>query len=486
MACLLLNGAAWSQAWSLSDQQRRDYLGYYSPIIFKNADEDPGKHAGYDWVTSFDFDRDGIYANNKENWEQIGAFAAAGGNGAAGDGHDRSHWRIRPTLYTALIEFMEQDRKSLVLLYHIYHAKQRGSIHDWERVEIRVDGVTGRPGSGAEAVNYAVLTQHSMHNRRLAERQPLNFMETRFGKHVMIWQAPWSGWIPPNKAELRWVEDTFEVLDRDNRGNGKARTAISGSPAHRAVNYVFLCDCDPEAAAYWEARNITGATASAMAAGTAGEVDWAAVPRATYELQDIADILPSHAGGNRSDLHWKGSATTILLESPIRGEDGAELVPAGRQAFFAGAVDVEDRRERRSGYPRKHWFWGTYKTGRRGAFTSKAFASGLPAGSGGRSALRGEASGHPEAHGRYWWQHDYFLHDGRAGDASAAGESGYWLPGAWYSAAQGGFDGRWVQLFPDDPGGATLAARPLAAAGLSAAFGALAVNGLPLQATEPQ
>ncbi len=60
MACALLNGAAWSQAWSLSDQQRRDYLGYYSPIIFKNADEDAGKHAGYDWITNFDFDRDGI------------------------------------------------------------------------------------------------------------------------------------------------------------------------------------------------------------------------------------------------------------------------------------------------------------------------------------------------------------------------------------------------------------------------------------------
>jgi hypothetical protein len=30
-------------------------------------------------------------------------------------------------------------------------------------------------------------------------------------------------------------------------------------------------------------------------------------------------------------------------------------------------------------------------------------------------------------------------------------EDGVWLRGAWYTAANGGFDGRWVQLFDDRP-----------------------------------
>jgi hypothetical protein len=39
-----------------------------------------------------------------------------------------------------------------------------------------------------------------------------------------------------------------------------------------------------------------------------------------------------------------------------------------------------------------------------------------------------------------------------------------WLRGAWYTAANGGFDGRWVQLFDDRP--SYEAAPPLYAIGL--------------------
>ena len=112
--------------WTLSDAERRAYLEYYSPIVFKRSNEDGHDQRGLDLVTNFDFDQDYRFSNNKRNWEQVYRYI---------EGHrDVEHWRIRPTLYTALIEFMEPDEtKSILLLYHIYHAKQIGSIHDWER-----------------------------------------------------------------------------------------------------------------------------------------------------------------------------------------------------------------------------------------------------------------------------------------------------------------------------------------------------------------
>ena len=41
---------------------------------------------------------------------------------------------------------MEGDDKSIVLLYHVYHAKQATTIHDWERIE---SIVVLAPGSGS-------------------------------------------------------------------------------------------------------------------------------------------------------------------------------------------------------------------------------------------------------------------------------------------------------------------------------------------------
>ncbi len=107
-------------------------MHYYSPLIFKCADEDK-YGGGYDWITNFDFDKDGIYYNNKKSWESgLKDYIKGSGN---------THWVIRPTLHTSLIEFMENDRKNLVLFYHIYHAKDWKNIHDWERIEIRLNNI---------------------------------------------------------------------------------------------------------------------------------------------------------------------------------------------------------------------------------------------------------------------------------------------------------------------------------------------------------
>lgn len=392
-----------------------------------------------------------MFANNKENWEDIDDFVAASKDPRRIDGLIRNNWQIRPTLYTAIIEFMQDGRKSAILLYHIYHAKQQYSIHDWERVELRIDDVSGVPGADAERIAYVVITRHSLHDRRTPGDPDLNFWTTGFGKHVMLWQAAWSYGLGPRRAELRWVRDSAQSIGRRAAVGSPARVRISGTSTPQDVNYVFLCDCDPKAMADWGGQRITPENAWHMAARTTGSAPWRDVPRAAYELQDLADILPSHWSGNPYYLHWQEPARTIDLESPILSEDGTSLVPAGRHRFYHGAYDLEDGAERRKGYTGKHWFWGTYRLGRSGSFTSKAFQTGTPGRRGGPSARRGPASGRADAHGRYWWQHDYFAHTGAIGDGTVAGEAGEWLGGAWYTAAWGGFDGRWVQLFADNP-----------------------------------
>lgn len=443
LGLIISAGPAWAQSWSLTDQERRLYLSYYSPVIFKSSDEGARKHHGYDWITNFDFDRDGIFANNKENWEDIDRFVSSGRAGR--DALGQRHWQIRPTLYSAAIEFMQDGRKSVILLYHIYHAKQLRSIHDWERVEIRVDGVGGLPGGGAERIAYAVITTHSKHDSRVPGDADMNFWQTGFGKHLMVWQAPWSEALDLYRGELHWVADTARAVAESRRRGGRARVRIAGETKRRDVNYVFLCDCDPEATAGWGARRISRENAGDMAAKTTGGAPWRKVPGISYELQDLADILPTHWSGSRFDLHWTVPYQTIVLESPILSEAGRELVPAGRQRFYAGARDTEDAGERRKGYIGKHWFWGTYLLGWAGSFKAQAYRYGAP------WAGRGRASGRPDAHDEYWWQHDYFAHDGTAGIGTLANEQGEWLAGDWYTAAAGGFDGRWVQLFPDNP-----------------------------------
>jgi hypothetical protein len=62
------------------------------------------------------------------------------------------------------------------------------------------------------------------------------------------------------------------------------------------------------------------------------------------------------------------------------------------------------------------------------------------------------ASGRYDSPNSYWWQHDFFVHDGTVDADSSSRENGQWLRGAWYAPENGGFDGRWVQLFDDRPG----------------------------------
>jgi hypothetical protein len=203
-------------ATALTNEQRKAFLHYYSPVILKQAQE-PSGFDGRDWITNFHFDADGQFSNNKKNWElKLWGFVKLGRH---------SSWQIRPTLYSHIIEFTENGKKSVVLVYHVYHAMQIDSIHDWERVELRLDGVEGGPGSG-ESIAFVVITEHSWHRARPAS--DVSFQETPKGKHVLIWQAPWGVTLQPGKsvgsalpmtAQLNFVEEDWETLQGMIQGN---------------------------------------------------------------------------------------------------------------------------------------------------------------------------------------------------------------------------------------------------------------------------
>ena len=424
--------------WTLSDGERRAYLAYYSPIILKRSNEDGFDERGLDLVTNFDFDRDYVFSNNKKNWEQVYRYI---------DGHrDVEHWRIRPTLYAALLEFMEPDEtKSVILLYHVYHAKQVGSIHDWERVEVRIDDVYGAPGQGGERLEYVVITNHGSHKARRNPDPDLNFMETDTGKHALVWQAQWSGSVfETNRAELRFVQDPWPMLSARVDASEDAEVDVIDNAGRKNVNYVFACGCSPGAVDYWGAEPIVGENARELTAGVREQVVWDAVPRVTYELQDLADILPTHTASGGYENHWKAPFHTILLESPIRNESGAVELEAGWHDFYYFAKDDEDPGENREGYPYKGWFWGAYDWGGHRSMKLKAFTGNTLAYQGG---TRGSASGRPDSHRSYWWQHDYFAHTGQRGPEEF--QYGRWLALDWYAGDKGGFDGRWAQLFED-------------------------------------
>src|SRR6185436_9197435 len=185
-------------------------------------------------------------------------------------------------------------------------------------------------------------------------------------------------------------------------------------------------------------------------------VYWYRAKRITYELQDIADILPTHWQGSTWYKHWlSDTAVDVLLESPIINDAGQSEVSAGMQLFYARSRDSgsSSLTDGRDGYPDKDWLFGAYSAELNADCPSGSDDFPAYSGSGvdsyGRS--RGAASGYYNSHGAYWWQHDFFAHSGGINTSSSA-EAGMWLVGAWYTAANGGFDGRWVQLFDDRPG----------------------------------
>src|SRR5687767_11948082 len=101
---------------------------------------------------------------------------------------------------------------------HVYNAadKDGSQIHDWERVEIVVRGVSGAPGSSGEQVSHVTVTHHHDHIMRRSYDSGLNFMQTATGKHVLIWQADETdaGGVScdTNGHELRFVKNSYSWI----------------------------------------------------------------------------------------------------------------------------------------------------------------------------------------------------------------------------------------------------------------------------------
>lgn len=445
------SGEAEAQTWTLTTAQRQAYLSYYAPVILKRSDENNNRQ-GADWLSNYDFDRDGDFSNNRVNWRAVNQYAMAGAN---------AHWRIRPTLYTALLEHTTGGVKNLVLIYHVYNAadKDFDEIHDWERVEIVLRGVTGTPGAG-ETFGHATITSHKDHVMRRGTDSAVKFMPTATGRHLLLWQADHSNFdlpnINPHAHELRFSTTSWSTIAARMESSSTAEVDINNDN-EKNVHYVFVPEGSSAAVSAWRAQQVVPATAYGLASkvdnGT--EVSWQAIKRITYELQDLADIVPTHWQYSNWQTHWLASKSSdVLLESAVTSESGAAEVSAGLQRFYtasrdSGASDLTDGRE---GILSKAWFYGAY-SGEENADEisgSDDFGGyeGLGTDSAGRS--RGAASGDLASHNTYWRQHDFFVHTGVVQDADRR-EVGTWLPAQWHTPENGGFDGRWVQLFADRP-----------------------------------
>ncbi len=465
-AVLAILALTWSpeeiqaQAWNLTVAQRQAYLNYYAPVILKRGDENDGKN-GRDWLTNFDFDRDGNFSNNRLNWINVPQYLAAAQSGSGA----YSNWRIRPTLYTALIEYMNDGSKSLVLLYHVYNAadKDGSEIHDWERVEIVLHGVSGTPGVGAEYVNHVTVTLHKEHHMRRYYDWELNFMQTATGKHVLLWQADESNYdLPGAKShghELRFVANTFAwITSQRNTLGADAEVDITNGSSQKNVHYVFVPEGSSAAVATWGAQALAYHNASTLASrvDNGNTISWQQVKRLTYELQDLADIHPTHWQYAAWYTHWLSDLSAdVLLESPIVNEAGVAEVSAGLQRFYTRSKDIgkSGLTDGREGYLSKRWLFGAYSAELNPEWPmtgSDDFQGFEGLGTDSYGYTRGAASGYYNSHNSFWWQHDYFVHSGVINSDNTR-EEGMWLRGAWYTAANGGFDGRWVSLFDDRP-----------------------------------
>ncbi len=449
----------------LSDAERRAFLEHYAPIIFKRGNSNKGDH-GRDWITNFDFDRNNIFSDNKRNWKNIGRYIDAA---TAGPNSYYQRWRIRPTLYTALMEYNEGAKKNLVLIYHVYHASDenaagKNQLHDWERVEMHIKGVSDTPNRG-ELFAFAVLTQHKRSVIRRSGSPDLNFLSTNTGKHLLLWQAEWSGKLGgPHGQELRYVENSASQILSDMSRNKDAEVDVIANSNDKNVHYAFIPGGSASAVSTFNAKVLTYETAPQLTsyADNGNTENWSQAKRIQYELQDIADIIPTHWANGPFELHWTTeNSERIKISTPFTNSAGHSI--SGLQTFYTKSYDP-DFEDGRSGYLSKSWLFGTYDlrdacdvsfggllsgstcTSKSNSFDENSFNSthrdlnGL---------TRSQANGDPASARSYWLQHDYFLHNG-VQDSSKQTEQGYWLPSGWQLPQRGGFDGRWVSLFADN------------------------------------
>ena len=415
---------------TLTNDQRRAFLQAYSPIILGAAAERKSEHLGHDWITNYYYDDDD-FSNNKRNWKEIIKAIKSGRN-----------FDIRPTLYTSIVEFDDEGRKSLVLFYHIYRARDSSHIHDWERVELRLDNVTGDPKSG-ETVSYVVVTEHSLHKGRLGKN--VNYYETASGKHPLIYQADWRNGGSLRKHEIHFVEESAQKI-KTLRNSEDASVDVD-KVDEASFHYIFVTGNDRQAVKELSARELTLSNATEMYSGARSRstVRMGNVKRITLELQDVADIFPTHwvdpENPGNTNPGWIGDIKIMMDETPLvrlENDKPEIIIPVSPNLYSFRYKSIEiSGDEGKSGYPRSEWFWGTYRLNGESLDNDiieqreKYLAANRPI---------------PAPSGLfYFWQHDFMVHK-----VNSSGQvTMEWLPYGWHKAENSGFDGRWVQLFAD-------------------------------------
>ncbi|MBA3487135.1 MAG: hypothetical protein H0T88_08110 [Lysobacter sp.] len=453
LGAMLAPVAAQAQAWSLTPDQRQAYVKHYAPLIMQRAEEDSSK-PGRDWISNYDFDRDGNFANNRNVWaNQLSDYVAA----SAAQSGAYQNWRIRPTLYSSVVEYMDGSSKGLVLFYHVFHPvdKKASEIHDWERIEIVIRGVAGTPGGSGEYVGHVTITSHKDHVMREVGSSDLNFMQVAGGKHAMIWQAdedPTS--LGTHGHELHFVQDTYSTISSRVSTNTQAEVEVTNDD-DKSVHYVWVPETSPAAVTQWSAKAMSYSNASTLASRQDSTVNWSQVKRISYELQDLSDLYLGQWAGSTWWTNWTSDKIEdFLLESPITNEAGTVDVPAGLQRFYLGSRDTysSNLTDGRGGVLSKNWFLGGYSAERNADTLSGSDDFGGFSGAGrdsyGRN--RADASGDYSSLNNYWRQHDVFVHSG-AIDTRETYEAGKWLLNGWHLPQNGGFDGRWTQVFDDRP-----------------------------------
>lgn len=281
----------------------------------------------------------------------------------------------------------------------------------------------------------------------------LNFMQVTGGKHVMIWQADEDNTeLGTHGHELHFVQDSYGTIAASRAAGGSAEVEITNDD-DKSVHYVWVPETSPAAISAWGASTINYSNAHALAAGRDSTVNWPLVKRITYELQDLADVFGGQWSGANWSLNWtSGQFTDILLASPIRNELGQVEVPAGLQRFYVESRDTAsaDLTDGRDGVLNKAWFWGGYSAQTNADTLSGSDKLGGYSGAGRDSynRNRADASGDYASLGKYWRQHDFLVHSGVV-DTRENYEAGRWLPNGWQLSQNGGYDGRWAQLYDD-------------------------------------
>jgi hypothetical protein len=263
-------------------------------------------------------------------------------------------------------------------------------------------------------------------------------MQVASGKHLMIWQADeddtdYTGGA--NGHELRFVQDSYATISARVATNATSGVNISNADT-KSVHYLWVPETSASAVSVWGAQSINYSNAASLAAGRDDSVRWSSVKRITYELQDLADMFHTHWSGSNWWVNWTADVSEdVLLESAIIDEIGNTQIPAGLQRFYLGSRDTwsSSQTDGRDAVLAKRWFWGGYsaETNADSISSSDDFGGYEGLGRGSDNYNRADASGDYLSLNSYWRQHDYFAHSG------------------WQMWQNGGFDGRWAQLFDD-------------------------------------